>query len=79
MIPDDELTAQPPDSLEIIDDEVVIEKTIKTKIITFAASNNDPQSNENVATRNQNKNKENHPTTDVTTLKSPILMKQTTP
>ena len=53
MNPDDELTAQPPDSLEIIDDEVVIEKTIKTKTTTFATSNNDPQSNENVATHNQ--------------------------
>ena len=73
MIPDDELTVQPPDSLEIIDDEAVIEKTIKTKTTTFAASNNNPQSNKNVATHNQNKNKENHPTTDVTTLKSPIL------
>ena len=73
MISDEGPTAQPPDSLDICDDEVEIEKTINRKTTTFATSNTNPPSNENVATHNQNKNKGNHPTTDVTILKSLIL------
>ena len=73
MNPDEGHTVQPPESLKISDDEVEIEKTINRKTTIFATSNTNPQSNENVTAHNQNKNKENHPTTDVTTLKSPIL------
>ena len=57
MNPDDELTAQPPDSLEIIDDEVVIEKTIKTKTTTFDTPNNNPQSKENITIVDEGKKK----------------------
>ena len=56
MNPDDEPTAQPPDSLEIIDDEVVIEKTVKTKTTTFDTPNNNPPFNKNGGTIEQNKN-----------------------
>ena len=79
MNPDDELTAQPPDSLEIIDDEVAIEKTIKTKTTTFDTPNNNPTFTKNDGTTEQNKNQENPPSTDVITLKKPIYPKQTTP
>ena len=57
MIPDEGSTVQPLDSLEISDDKVEIEKTINRKNTTFATSNTNPPSNENVATHNQNKNK----------------------
>ena len=50
MNPDELPTVQPPDSLEIIDDEVEIEKTLNKKNTTFATPNNIPQSNENEAT-----------------------------
>ena len=73
MNPDDELTAQPPHSLEIIDDEVVIEKTTKTKTTTFDIPNNNPTLNKNDETTEQNKNQEKTPSTDVITLKSPEL------
>ena len=73
MNPDKVLTVQPPDSLEIIDDEVEIKKTLNRKTTTFDTPNSTPPSNENEATHDQNKNKEKHTTTDVITLKSPIL------
>ena len=69
MNPDDE----PPDSLETIDDEVVIEKTLKKKTTTFETPNNTPSFSENEETNEQNKNQEKHPNTDVITLKSPVL------
>ena len=49
MNPDDEPTSQPPNSLETIDDEVVIEKTLK-KTTTFETPNNTPPFNENEET-----------------------------
>ena len=73
MNPDKVLTVQPPDSLEIIDDEVEIKKTLNRKTTTFDTPNSTPPSNENEATHDQNKNKEKHTTTDVITLKIPIL------
>jgi len=73
MNPDDEPTSQPPDSLETIDDEVVIEKTLKKKTTTFETPNNTPSFSENEETNEQNKNQEKHPNTDVITLKSPVL------
>ena len=73
MNPDEVPTVQPLDSLEIIDDEVEIEKVLNKKTTTFDTPNNTPQSNENEATHDQNKNKEKHTTTDVITLKIPIL------
>ena len=73
MNPDDEPTSQPPDSLEIIDDEVIIEKTLKKKITTFDTPSNKPPFTENEATNEQYKNQERHPNTDVITLKSPVL------
>ena len=73
MNPDDEPTSQPPDSLEIIDDEVVIDKTLKKKTTTFETPNNTPTFSENEETNEQNKNQEKHPNTDVITLRSPVL------
>ena len=73
MNPDDEPTSQPPDSLEIIDDEVVIDKTFKKKTTTFETPNNTPTFSENEETNEQHKNQEKHPNTDVITLKSPVL------
>ena len=72
MNSDEVPTVQPPDSLEIIDDEVEIEKTLNRKTTTFATTNTTPPSNENEATHEQNKNKEKHTDTDVITLKSPF-------
>ena len=59
MNPDDEPTSQPPDSLEIIDDEVVIEKTLKKKTTTFETPNNKPKFSENEETNKQNKTRKN--------------------
>ena len=73
MNPDDEPTSQPPDSLETVNGEVVIEKTLKKKITTFDTPNNKPPFNENEETNEQNKNQEKNPNTDVITLKSPVL------
>ena len=50
MNPDEVPTVQPLDSLEIIDDEVEIEKMLNKKTTTFDTPNNTPQSNENEAT-----------------------------
>ena len=66
MNPDDEPTSQPPESLEIIDDEVAIDKTLKNKTTTFETPNNTP-------TFSEYKNQEKHPNTDVITLKSSVL------
>ena len=68
MNPDDEPTTQPPDSLKTIDDEVVIEKTIKTKTTTFDTPNNNPTFTKNDGTTEQNKNQQKSPPTDVITL-----------
>ena len=73
MNPDDEPTSQPPDSLEIIDDEVVIDKTLKKKTTTFETPNITSTFSENEETNEQNKNQEKHPNTDVITLKIPVL------
>ena len=73
MNPDDETTSQSPDSLEIIDGEVVIDKTLKKKTTTFETPNNKPTFIENEETNKQNKNQEKHPNTDVITLKIPVL------
>ena len=59
MILDDEPTNQPPNSIEIIDDDLVNEKTIKKKTTTFDIPNNTPPSTENETTSEGNKNKEN--------------------
>ena len=69
MNSDEVPTVQPPDSLEIIDDEVEIKKTLNRKTTTFATTNTTPPSNENEATHDQNKNREKHTNTDI----SPIL------
>ena len=73
MNPDDEPTSQPPDSLEIIVDEVEIEKTLTKKITTFDTPSNKPPFTENEANNEQNKNQGKHPNTDVITLKNPVL------
>ena len=73
MNPDDEPASQPPDSLEIFDDEVAIDKTLKKKTTTFETPNNTPTFSENEETNEQYKNQEKHPNTDVITLKSPVL------
>ena len=59
MNPDDEQTSQPLDSLEIINDEVVIEKTLKKKTTTFETPNNKPSFSENEETNKQNKTRKN--------------------
>ena len=59
MNPDKVLTVQPPDSLEIIDDEVEIKKTLNRKTTTFDTPNNTPPSNKNEATHDQKKIREN--------------------
>ena len=79
MNPDDEPTSQPPDSLETINDEVVIEKMLKKKTTTSETPNNTPTFSENEETNEQNKNQGKHPNTDVITLKTQIYPKQTTP
>ena len=75
MNPDDEPTSQPPNSLETIDDEMVIEKTLKKKTTTFEIPNNTLLFSENEKTNEQNKNQEKHPNTDVITLKIPVYPK----
>ena len=47
--------------------------TLNRKTTTFATTNIIPPSNENEATRDQNKNKERHTDTDVITFKRPVL------
>ena len=79
MNPDEVPIVQPPDPLEIIDDEVKIEKTLNKKTTTFDTPNINLPSNETEATHDQNKNKEKHTDTDVIILKVLFYPKQTTP
>jgi len=72
MNPDEVPTVQPPDSLEIIDDEVEIERVLHRKTTTFDTPNSTPSFNGNEETNERNKNKEKHTDTDVITFKSPI-------
>ena len=73
MIPDDEPTGQPLNSVEIIDDDVVNKKTTKKKATTFDTPNTIPPSTENGSTSEGNKNKEKRSVTDTITMKDPEL------
>ena len=73
MIPDDEPTGQPLNSVEIIDDDVVNKKTTKKKATTFDIPNTIPPSTENGSTSEGNKNKEKRSVTDTITMKDPEL------
>ena len=55
MRSDDKPIIQPPDFVEIIDDDVVYEKTTKEKTTTFDMPNNTPPSTENGTTSEGNK------------------------
>ena len=73
MIPDDEPTGQPPDSMETINDDVVSEKTIKKNTTTFDIVNTTPPSTENGATSEGNKNEEKRSENKVITMKDPVV------